>query len=158
MIEKKINFRLMTEDEIEEVCILIMRVFNEFVAPEYSELGNKNFADYVNPDQYRKRFVEDNFTFVAVESDRIIGMVEFRANSHLSLMFVDKEWQGKGISRKLFELGLNKCLKNETGIKKISVHSSLYAIPMYEAMGFQKTGEEILEDGIRYIPMEFLIK
>jgi hypothetical protein len=42
--------RLMGTNEVTEVCNLVMCVFNEFIAPSYSQEGVNEFLKYAQPD------------------------------------------------------------------------------------------------------------
>ncbi|MFC1734715.1 GNAT family N-acetyltransferase [Candidatus Hydrogenedentota bacterium] len=150
-----ITYRPMKEGEEEEVCQLVMRVFGEFVAPGYSDEGVASFSSYVTPVAHSRRNKGNHFTLVATESDTIIGMIEFRTNNHVSLMFVDEEWQTQGIGKTLFEKGLAICLEADDAVAKIDVNSSPNAAPIYESLGFRKCANEQTSDGIRFIPMIF---
>ena len=61
--------------------------------------------------------------------------------------------QGQGIGRTLFELAL----KNNTS-GKMTVNSSPYAVEIYRHFGFVNTDVEQVTNGIRFTPMELIIK
>ena len=112
------------------------------MAPEYTEEGVATFLDYVTPANHKRRNDSGNFTFLAKSAEGLVGMIEFRTNNHVSLMFVDAGWQGRGVGRKLFERGVARCLQNDDGVESIDVHSSPYAVPVYEKLGFRLTGSK----------------
>lgn len=70
-----------------------------------------------------------------------------RRGKHIALFFVDGKYHSQGIGKQLWE-AMMKDPKTEH-----TVHSSLYAIPVYEKLGLVKTGETRTEDGITYVPM-----
>ncbi|MGD9950430.1 MAG: GNAT family N-acetyltransferase [Desulfobulbus sp.] len=43
------------------------------------------------------------------------------------------------------------------GVHQITVNSSLNAVPSYERLGFKTTSEEQCFNGIRFIPMDFIL-
>jgi len=83
--------------------------------------------------------------------------MEIKNKDHISLLFVKKEFHGKGIGKYLFEHYLNIIKRENTGIKIITVNSSIYAEKIYLKFGFIKTNEIQEKDGIKYIPMEYRI-
>jgi len=44
----------------------------------------------------------------------------------------------------------------EVNTQEYSVNSSIYAIPVYEKFGFEKNGQELEVNGIRYQPMKLM--
>jgi len=86
-----------------------------------------------------------------------VGMIEIRDYNHISLLFVDKEFQGEGIARELFTEALKICKLKDKSIVKIYVHASPFSIPVYQKLGFQKTGDMQEQFGIKYLPMERVV-
>ena len=58
-------------------------------------------------------------------------------STHISIFFIDLEFQRKGIGKKLFEFAFR-----DQPSKQITVNSSSYAVRFYENIGFMKTIEE----------------
>ena len=72
-----------------------------------------------------------------------------KEHHHIGLLFVDKDYQHKGIGRKLILHIL--ALKDEG---PITVNASPYGHGFYKKLGFVDTGEEQITNGVRYYPME----
>lgn len=98
-----INLRLMRPGEEVEVCNLVARSFNEFVAPDFGEDGIEEFFNYSNPRALRKRSEGDHFVLVAEAEGAIAGMIEIREMRHVSMLFVDKAFHRRGIAKNLFK-------------------------------------------------------
>lgn len=129
-----------------EAMDLVWKVFSKFEAPEYSAEGAAAFRDFIS-----SREVLDSLTvYGAFEGETLMGVIAMRDVSHISLFFVREEHHRKGVGRALFEHAALEC-----GIKRITVNSSPYAVPVYRALGFSQTAGEQLQDGIRYTPMEY---
>jgi len=137
------------------VCDLVVRVFNKFVAPCYSAEGIQRFLTSSSPERLRKRIQRGDLVLIALDKNTIIGVIEIRNSNHISRLFVDENYQGKDIARKLFHRALTTCLDRSPLISEITVNSSPNAVPAYEALGFQQTGPEHIGDGIRSIPMVY---
>jgi predicted GNAT family N-acyltransferase len=145
--------------KIEEINLLsnmVNNVFDEFVGGDYSEMGNREFKDYIKSSSILKR-INDKISkiYVARYNKDIIGMLEIKNKDHISLFFVRKEYHQKGIGKTLFDNYL-KSIKNSS-IKSITVNSSFFAENIYSKMGFIKTDEIQERNGIKYIPMEYKI-
>ena len=93
---------------------------------------------------------------VALDGDRIIGIISLRNNNHISLLFVEENYHKKGIGTKLIQ-ELAKYLTTEEGITRMTVNAAPYAIGFYHKIGFADTDTEQENDGIRYTPMEYYI-
>jgi len=145
-------------DEIDFVSNMVDNIFNEFVGKDYSVVGNNTFKDYIKRRNILNRVTDKSCQFFTVKiKNEIVGIMEIRNKDHISLLFVKKEFHGKGIGKYLFEHYLNKTRRENTGIKIITVNSSIYAEKIYSKLGFIKTNEIQEKDGIKYIPMEYRI-
>lgn len=133
---------------------LIRQVYDEFVAPDYVDAGNQFFYDWIRPEHIAERQANQQNLWIAWAEDNVVGMIEMRQNDHISLLFVDKNWQGKGIARELFRLALTQSLQREPRMKKIFVHASPFSIPVYEKLGFVANSALKEEHEIKYLPME----
>jgi GNAT superfamily N-acetyltransferase len=152
-MEKTLIYRLMQPTDILAVSKLLARVFNEFIAPEYSSQGIQAFHRYIQPTELLARQQKHHFALICVARDRIVGVIEVRNCNHISLLFVAPEFQRRGIAKELFRRALQICLSRKPFLLQISVNSSAYAVPIYEKLGFRQTGEKQIINGIGFIPM-----
>jgi GNAT superfamily N-acetyltransferase len=111
-----------------------------------TQAGVALFRDYVQPDAMRAREAAGAKTLVALERNKIIGLLHVRQN-HVSLFFVAARCRRRGIGRRLFEIVDELCPPR-------SVHSSVDAVGAYERLGFRGAGPEQMHDGLRFVPME----
>ena len=135
------------------VSNLVARSFNEFIAPDFSEEGIEEFFKYANPRSLARRSGNNHFVLVAEIEGEISGMIEIREMNHISMLFVDKALHGKGIGRELFQLALERIKSEEFLPESVTVHSSRFAVPFYERLGFTKTSEEKIVNGFVHVPM-----
>ena len=98
------------------------------------------------------RLAQNHFALVAVENRVITGLIEVRSYSHISLLFVKKEYHRKGIAGELLKSALEKCRQEKSYLRFLGVNSSPYAVHIYEKLGFVKTGPEQTINGIRFTP------
>jgi predicted GNAT family N-acyltransferase len=152
----RLSIRLMKPGEEAEVSALVARVFDEFVAPDFSPEGIAEFFRYAHPTAMARRCEATNRVLVAEENGRIIGMLEMRGFDHIAMLFV--ETQGQGVGRDLIERALQVCRKGQPAVRQVTVHASRYAVPIYRKLGFEAEGHERTESGITYRPMVFRFK
>ena len=152
-MSESITYNLMRPGEEHKVCDLVLRVFDRFVAPDYSDEGVHEFKSCISIESLIKRSEKDHFILLARYSERIVGMIDIREYHHVSLFFVDAAFQNKGIGKTLFQKAVGLCKSRGSELNQISVNSSPYAVPIYEKMGFRKTDEEQIKKGMRFFPM-----
>ncbi len=148
----------MRPGEETQVCELIARVFDEFIAPDFSPEGVDEFLKYIQPNALQERSETNHFALVAVLAEKLVGVIEIRNHNHVSLYFVDKAHIGEGIGKALWHQALAICRRDNAGLTHISVNSSPYAVPIYEKLGFQQTKAEQVVHGIRFVPMAVELK
>ncbi len=148
-----INLRPLKSDEKFKVCNLVARSFNEFIAPGFSEEGVDEFFKYANPRALKKRVESGYLAMVAESEGELVGMIEMRGSSHISMLYVDKAFHRKGVARDLVRLALEETSSNVESPKDITVNSSRYAVPFYESLGFIQFENETSIFGVVHIPM-----
>jgi len=132
---------------------MVEESFREFIAPVYAEEGVREFLKYVNPGSTRDRLNQGNYILLAIENECIAGAIEVHTNNHIALLFVRKDYHRQGIAKKLLDMAIEKCSRANARFNRIDVNSSPYAVPIYEKLGFVKTGPESVVNGIRFTPM-----
>ena len=134
---------------------LVWRVFSEFEAPEYTLEGIHTFQDYISYKAIRQNWESCKIKiWGAFQKGRLAGIIALSGADHISLFFVEKNHQGRGIGKRLFDVALQECRQDKT-VCKITVNSSPYAVRIYQKLGFSAVGTEQMADGIRFTPMEY---
>lgn len=124
---------------------LALHVFMEFEAPDYSEEGIEEFKRSLQNPTY----IDNLCYYVAIEQEKFIGVLATRnKGSHIALLFVDGQWQRKGIGRELILFAL----KDGSG-STMTVNSAPFAHEFYKKVGFEDADVEQLTNGIRFFPM-----
>lgn len=138
------KIRTLHESDWEPARALVWETFLLFEAPDYSPEGVETFRNFLGDEQNLRALN----LYGAFDGEQLCGVAATRKGGcHLSLLFVRKEFQGRGIGRTLVE-----CIQ-EDAPGSLTVHSSPFAVGFYRRMGFEDTDDEQLEDGIRFIPM-----
>ena len=140
--------RLRTE-ELPEAMELVLRVFMEFEAPEYSKEGIEEFKRFTAVEAMGPFVSSGERPIWCCEQDsRIVGVIALRDESHICLLFVDKAYHRRGIARALFE-------EASKGKETMTVFSSPYAVKAYRWLGFLPTDTEQTVNGLRFTPMRY---
>ena len=148
-----IIYKAIKPGEEVEVCNLVARSFNEFIAPGFSDDGVEEFFKYVNPRALHKRSREGYHVIVAEHDGKIVGVAEVKKRRHISMLYVDKAHHRKGIAKELLKRALEYIISSAPKTKEVTVNSSQYAVAFYESAGFRKTDEETVIHGILHTPM-----
>lgn len=152
-MDESLTYRFMSSADALDVSELVARVFNQFIAPDFSYEGVQEFHRYIQPSAFLERQENVHFALISVAQNQVVGVIEVRNSNHISLLFVAPEFQRRGIAKELFHRALQICLSNEPQLSQISVKSSSYAVPIYEKLGFHPTGKKQIINGIGFIPM-----
>ncbi len=137
---------------------LAWTTFMKFEASDYSEEGVQSFLDFISDEKlYRMFLIGEYHVFVAVDNEKIIGVISLRARTHISLLFVDEKYHHRGIGRNLVNYAA-MFVREENKGKHITVNSSPYAENFYRRLGFKDTDTEQSKDGIIYTPMSLAIE
>ena len=126
--------------------------FQQISSQVCDEKGARDFRDGLTSTQLYIDFLQGRYPlFCAYEGKKVIGMLALQEKAHISLFFVKKEFQGRGIGRELLEA----CRKYSTehGASNLTVNAAPTGLPFYLANGFQASAGERFEGGLRYTPM-----
>lgn len=158
MTNSKFQFRRLKEDNIHDASRLVWEVFSEFEAPSYSPEGVLTFKEFVATDNLIVSNKNETIIFWGCfDEEELVGIIALREINHICLLFVKKVYHRRGIAKALFELLKNHCIKISSQDKFITVNSSPYAVNIYEHLGFAATDKELLQNGLRFIPMRYII-
>jgi GNAT superfamily N-acetyltransferase len=149
----QIYIRALGEDDIAAAHALVSAVFDEFVAPLFSVEGIREFKSFIEPPRLIERLRANSFILAAEIDGEMVGVIGVRDWSHVFLLFVRGDQQGKGIAKLLLAESLQRCKTAKPDLTKVTVNSSPNAVGAYRRMGFNPTNEEQLTNGVRYVPM-----
>lgn len=120
----------------------------------YSWRGRRSFMEYAAPAKMAARAREDHFVLLALTKDRIAGILEMRNGAHVSLLFVEPEFQGRGVGGTLLKKAVAICRASGQSGGDVTVNASPNARGAYEKMGFKATGPYQTIGGVRSVPMK----
>lgn len=149
MLEYKIEE--LNLENLEEAINVIEDTFMKFEAPDYSKQGIESFFKFANYETIKENFSKNMKMYVAKVNEKIVGVIGYRDNSHINLLFVLEEYQHNGIAKALYNLVLENCKNANT--KRMTVNSSPYAHNVYLKLGFIDDNQMQEVDGIKFYPM-----
>lgn len=144
-------YRTMRPGEEDRVFELVKAGFDEFVLPDLTEEGAREFFRAAREMIYDRPAAHS--IFVAESGNAIAGMIDIRNDGHICLFFVAKAFQRKGIGRGLLGQAQAECISNNPKFLGMDANSSLYAVEAYKGLGFVQTKPEQSVNGIRFVPL-----
>ena len=147
LMMNRLTIRRLTETERQAALDLAWAVFSEYESPDYTAEGTEEFRKCLHDEGYLSGLQY----YGAFDGDKLIGEIAIRPDKkHICFFFVDGRYHRQGIGTRLFRRLLEDC-PNET----ITLNSSPYGLPFYQAIGFVPTDEEKTVNGIRFTPMKY---
>jgi GNAT superfamily N-acetyltransferase len=129
---------------------LVTGLAHFFVAdPSSPEVGP--FLAGLTAHSYAQRIDSSEFShYVAEDAAGPCGVIALRNGSHLYHLFVRADAHGQGIARALWEHA-----RARTDHSTFTVNSSLYAVAVYERLGFVAKAPPQTADGLVFVPMGY---
>lgn len=158
---ENIIIRRINAEEVADAMALVLEVFMQFEAPDYSPEGVETFKrDIVeNPEYLESARLGVCPIYGAFDGDMLVGLMGMRSNkTHINLVFTKKEYHRRGIARAIFSYLLEDILKENPALDALTLNSSPYGLPFYLAIGFIPQSDEQEINGIRFTPMKYIIK
>ena len=126
--------------------------FQQIASHTCSEDGARAFRDGITSTQLYIDFLQDKYLlFCAYQHGKVIGMLTLKDKNHISLLFVRKKFQGKGVGTQLLKACRAYC--REQGILELTVNAVSTALPFYLTNGFTMLESERFEGGLKFTPM-----
>ena len=146
------NIQPLSVKDVDIVSQISLRAFMQSVADTVKPEGVETFTSLAKPEAYRSRMENGNVILSAKEGDQVLGVIELKEGKHLAMLFVDPEYQGRGIGRSLLQ-ALIAHIKGDT----MTVKASLPSVPFYQSNGFKLDGEIGEIAGLIYQPLVLIV-
>ena len=133
------RFRKAKKEDAKEISNLIRNTLERVNFKDYS----KDIISYLKRKNSKKEVekkIKEREGYVAIENERIIGIV-FLEDNRIGWVYVDSNFLGKGIGKKLMILIEEKAKKK--GLKKVVLNPTKTALKFYEKLGYKKIKQEI---------------
>ena len=143
--------------EINEALALIEEVFDQCIAPSYTQEGIETFKQAILwNESFRNKFVTNKEQMYGAYIDEVlVGCVSVSINNTISCLFIKEAYHKKGIGTLMYNYVCDLCKKRGTQV--IQLNASSYALPFYKKMGFKCVGDEMVYKGMKYTPMRILL-
>jgi GNAT superfamily N-acetyltransferase len=151
-----VNLRPGTVADAEYIARLVAS-FQREVTTHPDGAGAEHYLAAVSPQAERAYLESDRYSFIVAEDEDVpLGFIALRDTSHVFHLFVAREHQRKGVARRLWQEAMTQVLKHANP-SHFTVNSSLGAVAVYRAFGFEPTDEVTSVHGISFLPMQLTV-
>lgn len=154
----QVMIRKIRSEEWDDMIGLVFKTFLQFEAPQFSQEGVQSFMDFISDERLKKLFEIGEFiVYGAYVDQKMVGTISLRNDCHVSLLFVQAEYQKLGLGRLLIQQAEEYVLNN-TNKNCLTVNAAPYATEFYHKLEFKDTDCEKHQDGIIFTPMKKMLK
>jgi len=119
--------------------------------------GAEHFLASVSAQAIRGYLASARYRYTLAQRDsEVIGFIALREPKHLFHFFVAGSDQRQGVGRLLWESALRH-LTSSPGASTVTVNASLNAVPIYQHLGFTRSGPRVEANGVAYVPMAYML-
>lgn len=137
------TFRKATIKDLPQIWDVFEASIKQSCINDYSEKQIAAWVDSRNNSAKWEKKVIEQFFYVAVVDNSIVGFISFQAPDYIDVMYVHPDHQKMGIATKLFTLILRHVML--LGTAELRVLSSITAKTVYEHFGFNCIQERVVE-------------
>ncbi|WP_175511315.1 GNAT family N-acetyltransferase [Collimonas sp. OK307] len=135
---------------------LILQFLHEFTISADGS-GAEQFLASVSTEAEARYISDPRYLYItAFAGDVLAGFIAIRDRSHIAHLFVAPQFQRQGLATRLWQAALSSASDHD--LEGFTVNSSPFALPVYERLGFVKTGPKIEKHGICFVPMHLSLR
>lgn len=137
------------QENLEEMKCLFKDTILSTCRKDYSERQVKAWAKSSENSSRWLKMIENQFTLLAYEKDKLLGFISLKRN-YLDMLYVNRDFQGNGLAKLLLsEIELEAFrLKEPLLISDVSITAK----PFFEKSGFQILQEQnVIVQGIEFV-------
>lgn len=149
------EIRFATDADIPSAFDLAWRMFVKYDAPDYGVEHTERMRKAIDDRLKDLSIYTQRLLLVALVDGKVVGMIETYGTNRISLLFVESEYQRKGIATALMSKIASE-LKMR-GYDKIVLNSSPHGLPFYKHFGFVVVEEEKNPDTPWKTPMSYIL-
>lgn len=151
-VRPHVNLRSGTASDAEAIADLIAS-FRAELTDQPDGVGAEEYLASVSSQAERGYLESGRYYYIVAEREGVLlGFIALRDVSHVFHLFVSRQHQRIGIARRLWQEAKAQARKTAP-ITQFTVNSSLGAVPVYGAFGFEPTGAVVSVHGISFLPM-----
>lgn len=149
------EIRLAKDDDIAPALDLAWRMFVKYDSIDYGVEHTKRMREAIEDRLKNLSIYTQRLMMVALVDGKVVGMLETYGTNRISLLFVDSEYQRKGIATAMMSRIVSELRKR--GYDKIVLNSSPNGLSFYEHFGFTVEDEEKNADTPWKTPMSYIL-
>ena len=149
------EIRLAMDDDIAPALDLAWRMFVKYDSPDYGVEHTERMREAIEDRLKDLSIYTQRLLVVAVADGKVVGMIETYGTNRISLLFVDSEYQRKGIATAMMSKIASE-LKMR-GYDEIVLNSSPHGLSFYKQFGFTVVEEEKNPDTPWKTPMSYIL-
>lgn len=149
------EIRLATAADIAPALDLAWRMFVKYDSPDYGVEHTERMREAIEDRLKDLSIYTQRLLVVALADGKVVGMIETYGTERISLLFVDSEYQRKGIATAMMSKVASE-LKMR-GYDKIVLNSSPHGLSFYKRFGFTVVEEEKNPDTPWKTPMQYVL-
>ena len=134
------EIRLATDDDIPLALDLAWRMFVKYDSRDYGITHTERMRKAIEDRLEDLSIYAQRLMVVELVNSKVVGMLETYGTNRISLLFVDSEYQRKGIATSLMSKIACELKMRDYG--EIVLNSSPYGLPFYKHFGFSVIEEE----------------
>ncbi|HAB60477.1 MAG TPA: hypothetical protein DCE48_07205 [Lachnospiraceae bacterium] len=149
--------RLAMTDDISPALDLAWRMFVKYDAPDYGAEHTERMRVAIEDrlENLNIYFLNQRLMVVALVDNKIVGMIETYGTNRISLLFVDCDYQRKGIATAMMNKIVSELKTSE--YDKIVLNSSPNGLSFYKHFGFMIEEDEKNVDTPWKTPMSYAL-
>ncbi|MGN6153639.1 MAG: GNAT family N-acetyltransferase [Lysobacteraceae bacterium] len=142
------TIRTATLDDADAISALVAGLAHHFLEDPDAEAAQP-FLATLTPAATAQRIASPDFRhYVAEDESGVCGVIALRGGSHVYHLFVREDRHRRGIARALWTHA-----RALSGHDTFTVRSSLYAEPVYAALGFVREAPPRTDNGVTWVAM-----
>jgi ribosomal protein S18 acetylase RimI-like enzyme len=134
---KVVKIRRATVADAERISALLREVALQFIVDEFDGRGRALYLQQLAPKATAKRLADKDFRFLVAEyGDALVGAAALQRNWHLYHLVVAKDYQRRGLARRLWQLLRDEVLSADPP-RSFKANVPRHAIGAYTRLGFK---------------------
>lgn len=143
------------DPDLPAMALLLRACALEYIVHESPPEGACTFLRENDEEGLRAYVRAGHVYHVAYDGAGLAGFVGIRGGDHVFHLFVDRRWHRRGLARRLWEHARSDAAGRGAG-GSFTVNASNFAVPVYEAFGFERTAPTQCVKGLYFNPMRFV--
>lgn len=129
------NLRNYQKSDLKDIVALFNATVQAVNKKDYSDQQIKQWIQPAPDYEQWNKVLSSTHAVVAHDRNKILGFGSVSATGEIDYLYVDKEWIGYGIGKAIAADLIDYAIT--TGVKNVTVHSSITAKPFFESLGFE---------------------